>query len=259
MTTETSENVRILTRKLKSALRTHVKPALEQLNDARNGRSEEPLAMLDDLERLAISLDSAAMAFEQADQTVTRETNDDTLARRARDIERLELRTQLISLAQGVDSLYGRDTVVALRLSGGTPSRADALITYAQKFSLAVSKLETLPSPRVAWNTIDLTAAAATISAQAELLQTRVDTVDTDVRETEIARSTRDVALDHWQDEARFITTLCRAVLLRNHQPDLAARVVPSQRQVDRIDRSDTLDDDTPTGDTPASPQTDDT
>ena len=252
MTTETSENVRVLTRLLTTALETHIKPALTKINEARQAASLEALGLADDPERLAASLAAGAVRFYQADEEVTREVLEDGEARRARDVERLELRTQLISLSGGVESVYGRPTVEALRLSGTTPSPPDALITRARKFAVAVTDLETTPEPLVAWNTIDLATAAASITAQADALQRVIDGLANDTRETQQARSLRDVALDRWQDEARFVTALCRSILIRNDQPDLAAQVLPSQRDVDRVAQGElTVEDTEPTAPTP--------
>ncbi len=67
---------------------------------------------------------------------------------------------------------------------------------------------------------------------QAGALSQLLDLVAQEARETQAARSDRDAARGRWERELRFDIGIARAVLERNEQADLAARLLPSERQI---------------------------
>lgn len=69
-----------------------------------------------------------------------------------------------------------------------------------------------------------------------DALETRLGGVSQDQRETQKARSERNEARQRWHATARLAANLARSILEYAGQDALAEKVVPSRRQVDRVD-----------------------
>lgn len=242
MAGETLESVGKFNRVVVSALQIHVVPAARGLDGqwAGDGSAAGSLgSMAQAVEQVARSLESLGERLRAQDGELARELAESSAARKLKEEAQAEMYDGLSTLARGLENTYGAQVLVGLHLSGPTPVQADALVQRASDFLGAAQTMPPLPKPLKAWSVFSLDDARADIQASRDLLQGALGKLSNEERETESARSARRTLFDQWRAELRFAVALGRAVLRRAGQASLADKLLPTERQAERLDDQD--------------------
>jgi len=226
MPTQAIEDAKVRTRALKTALEEHALPLAKAIDAQRQGRQQPGLALEVAVVALIASLPASLTHYEATEGDVARELDEDGVLRTERDTTHAALRQALSQLATAVEAAWGRDVASRLKLTGRTPDRLEAVLTFASGFLGATSPLPVLPAPHHAWNVPDLAAARAEIAAIFTDLDRGISDVKTDTRQTELARTRRDEAEAAWRQETNVAAELAHAILRYAGRDDLASRIL---------------------------------
>ncbi len=243
---KTLHDAQILTRKVNTALAEHAIPASLALDVQRQLQEKPPYQKDAFLSRVGDSLKGSLITYSDAQELLQREEGEDGDARDERDETAEALRVSTSLTARSIETTFGRKVLIKMSLAGTVPSAADTLNTFVKAFINATSAEDFAPpapiNPHVAFN---FAAARAEIVAQHAALQAALTALTTEERQSQQARSDRDVALAAWRQELRFARDEARSILIRAGKDDLAARILPTDRQ---IDGAEPIEDDGPAG-----------
>ncbi len=235
MSSEAVENARKLTRQLSGAAITHAQPAAAKIDEEREAAGKKPLQLAAACEESEAELQACFSAYEGKEDVVVRESNEDNQARADRDKLSAKLRSKLSGLSQSVGYNYGTKIVERFKLSGATPDAPDRVLKMAQSL-LAATKdgFGPLPEPEQSWNAPNLKKAREDIAEKAPLLAGSLKLLVNETKQSQTARLERDKAAAVWHRTSRLSADLSRTVLRYAKQDELAKKVVPSSRHVDR-------------------------
>ena len=85
----------------------------------------------------------------------------------------------------------------------------------------------------------DLGLARDSIRAYRDAYKARLQDYVAEERETQSARSERGASFEAWRSEMRFAVAMGRAILRRAGKQGLAEQILPSERQVERLESSE--------------------
>lgn len=234
MSSQAIEDARTLTRAVVSALEKHVIPAADLINAGRQQAEQKTLSL-----QGALDIESLQGLFEVyagASEVLDREVGEDRDARGQRDEAALALRQTLSNLSRVVELIYGAEAAQTLNLQGKTPIGIRQLITKARGFVTRTETMPSLPDPSDPWIQPNLEEARAKIGELVSIVEEARSNTVGELRETQSARLVRNRAGDKWYKELRFHISMARAILAYADQEELAAKILPTERQIRRVE-----------------------
>jgi hypothetical protein len=193
---------------------------------------------------LGAGLDGIQKELERRDNLLVAELGEDTAASDAVVEKEAELRGSLVRARSGGEACFGTAALVALGLSEAVPPGIELLLRYAD---IAGGTIETARvEPIAADMTMDRPAVAANIRTQTAALRAAIDHDVFEERDTQSARSKRDVQAELWQRAYSGFADALAGLASAAGLSDIADRVRPTARRragiPEDIDVSDPID-----------------
>jgi hypothetical protein len=243
--------IQSITRNLNSALLTHLDAVARKA-----GELLFPTGVPPGLDMRAVCLgftgllQSSADEVADRDREVARERSEDDAARVKRDEAVGNARGGLFSVRDAASGAFGEGVLSSIGLSGRIPEQAEPLLTFTRNAATSLPALATRPfiKPFVQ---LDVFGAAAELTLLADLLAGALTDVARDMRETQMAQSQRNEAVDRWRQNYSMVANLIEGLLRAAGFHHVADRVRPTRRRrAGETEPEDTLE--PPIGDAPA-------
>ncbi len=229
----THQRARVLTQRVNAALLTHAVSAAQKLDKERETAGREIYGFEVPLTRVAQTIQERFDAYSATQHELQNEQLEDSQAQKHRNDLRDQLRARVSQLSRAMELVHGRETVQELALAGSTPTTPDNLLTFAQNFLNATSDENfALPQPSSTLVTLDFNAARGQIETLSKELAVALGGLIQEGKETQQARNQRNETYNAWLKELRFGRDQARSVLRHASQDALAARILPTDRQL---------------------------
>jgi hypothetical protein len=180
----------------------------------------------------------------ERDDAYQAELSDDAGPRFERDemVERLQRR--LVQVRDAINGVYGPVAARRLGFADRTPRDPEAVVRLARHVVGAIPEVR-LDKPLFPGASIDLTAMVQQLTADADDLQRHLEEVAREVREAQVAKASRDQAMEKHDANFSQVANLMMALLRLAGQPELADRFRPSQRTPGQMESDETPPTDT--------------
>jgi hypothetical protein len=224
-------SIQSITRHINWALRAHLDPVVQKAGEILFPGGVPPgvdmraicLSFIDVLQR---SADGVA----HQDREVARERSEDDAARAKRDQAAGNARAGLFAVRDAASSAFGADILSTIGLSGRIPDQTEALLTFLRNVATSLPALATRQHAN-AFVQLDVVAAAAELTLLADLLASALADVARDMRETQMAQSQRNEAVDRWRQNYSMVANLIEGLLRAAGFHHVADRVRPTRRR----------------------------
>jgi hypothetical protein len=244
-------SIQSITRNLNWALRAHLDAVVQKAGEILFPGGVPPgvdmravcLGFVDLLQR-----DANEVAHR--DRDVARERSEDDIAREKRDEAAGNARGGLFAVRDAASSAFGEGVLSSIGLSGRIPDKAEPLLTFTRNVVTSLPALATRQQAK-AFVQLDVVAAGAELTLLADLLENALTDVARDMRETQMAQSQRNEAVDRWRQNYSMVANLIEGLLRAAGFHHVADRVRPTRRRrAGETEPEDTLE--PPIGDAPA-------
>lgn len=188
-------------------------------------------------------LEATSAVLVKADDAHEKELGDDAEPRARRDAAASALYALATELRDQIASVLGDAALVALGVTGATPSDPAQLASWtASLVSGLRSKAVTLPAPKRRTAKIDREAMAEELEVSFKPLAVALRDVTRERREAEATQAAKNAAME--SHDAAFAQTagVCTALFRAAKMDHLADRVRPSRRRPGRTEESDPVD-----------------
>jgi hypothetical protein len=243
--------IQSITRNLNSAMLTHIDAVARKAGELLFPRGVPP-----GLDMRAVCLGFTGLLQTSADEVadrdrdVARERSEDDVARANRDDAVGNTRGGLFAVRDAASGAFGESVLSSIGLNGRIPEQAEPLLTFTRNVATSLPALAGRPfiKPFVQ---LDVTGAAAELTLLADLLGGALNDVARDMRETQMAQSQRNEAVDRWRQNYSMVANLIEGLLRAAGFHHVADRVRPTRRRrAGETEPEDTLE--PPVGDAPA-------
>ena len=242
MSSQLLKKARTIHNSVLTACEKHLPEASSLLDRDREAHGLPPLRLQEGMAQ-GKALAFYFATFEASEEALERETLEDSDIRKRRDSTSEALYVSMVKLGSLVLTSYERSVAERLRVTGTTPRTHKSLLAYAQGFLNATSTLPDLPPLTDTWSSLDLPAARAHVASLVDGLKRQQLEVDREVRESQYARHQRNLAQENWYKELDLTIAVLRMALRAANQPELADRLLPTERQIRQLEPA--LDEDT--------------
>lgn len=224
-------SIQSITRTLTWALGAHLDPVVQKASEILFPGGVPPgvdmravcLSFIDVLQR---SADNVA----HRDRDVARERSEDDAARAKRDLATGGARAGLFAVRDAASSAYGPEILSIIGLSGRIPDQSEALLTFARNVATTLPAVATRPRTN-AYVQLDVVAAAAELTLLSNILSNALTDVARDMRETQMAQSQRNEAVDQWRQNYSMVANMIEGLLRAAGFHHVADRVRPTRRR----------------------------
>lgn len=221
---------RTVTRSIDKHARTVAEGASPMLYLEAEASPAKTQALESHLRVLGRALARTTDALRLADLALAGELADDQAPRSDRDAEEAALRAVLMRARNGVRASYGDDALTRVGLAAAFPDTPDSLVLYAQNAARLLADGEAGDALDDAFG-LDTQKVARSITNAADRLAHALESVETERREEEEARSARDSALARWQRTYSAVATAFSAMARLADESEIAERVRPTARR----------------------------
>jgi hypothetical protein len=224
-------SIQSITRHINWALRAHLDPVVQKAGELLFPQGVPPgvdmhAICLSFIEVLQRSADDVA----HRDRDVARERAEDDDARARRDQAAGNARGGLFVVRDAASSAFGADVLSSIGLSGRIPDQVEALLTFTRNVATNLPALATRQQANT-FVQLDVTGAAAELTLLADLLASALSDVARDLRETQMAQSQRNEAVDRWRQNYSMVANLIEGLLRAAGFHHVADRVRPTRRR----------------------------
>jgi hypothetical protein len=224
-------SIQSITRTLTWALRAHLDEVADKGAEILFPHGVPPgvdmrVVCLGFVEVLQRSADDVA----QRDRDVARKRVEDVQARELRDQVARDLRAGVFVIRDGVSSAFGPNSLSITGLSGRIPDQAESLLTFARNVAEKLPALAARPRTKQ-FVQLDLTAAAAEVTTAADGVSGALTGVARNLRETQMAQSLRNQAMERWRLHYSMVANLIEGLLRMAGFHHMADRVRPTRRR----------------------------
>ncbi|HWN71372.1 MAG TPA: hypothetical protein VNM90_27225 [Haliangium sp.] len=246
-------SIQSITRTLTWALRAHLDAVAEKAVEVLFPGGAPPgvdmrAVCLGFVETLQRSADDVA----QRDRNVARKRIADEEARERRDQAVGDLRAAVFVIRDAVSSVFGAGALRAAGLNGRIPDQAEPLLTYARNAAEKLPALAAKPRTK-GFVQLDLAAAAAELHGLADVVSAALADVARNTRETQMAQSLRNHAVERWRLHYSMSASLFEGLLRLAGFDHVADRVRPTRRRrAGETEPEDSQETQPPAGDAPA-------
>jgi hypothetical protein len=174
-------------------------------------------------------LSGACAAMITADEADIQEGLDDAEPIRRRDQEAQALYEKVLALRR-TTSILGEITTKALGISGEIPRDPLTLSRLVSDISNAAHKINP-PEPLIEGVSLDLKTAAASLNVTSAKLDAAIADVARELREGQQALSTKNAAIQHYDNIFAAIVPILENLYRLAGKPDLANKIHPSSRR----------------------------
>jgi hypothetical protein len=186
------------------------------------------------------------------DRDVARERSEDDDARATRDLRAEDVRASLFAIRDAASSAFGADVLSSIGLSGRIPEHPEPLLTYARNTAAIIPSLAARPRAN-AFVQLDVAVAAGELDQVCGSLSDALIGVARDMRETQMAQSQRNEAVDRWRQNYSMVANLIEGLLRAAGFHHVADRVRPTRRRrAGETEPEDTLEPGAPVPGLPA-------
>lgn len=188
----------------------------------------------------------------ERDDVYQAELSDDAEPRFERDEMVEQLQRKLVQTRDAIGGVYGPVMVRRLGFTDRTPRDPEAVVRLARHVVGAIPEAR-FDRPLFPGASVDLTAMGQVLTAGADQLQRHLEDVAREVREAQVAKASRDQAMEKHDANFSQVANLMVALLRLAGQPELADRFRPSQRSPGQMETEETPPTDTGGSTPPAS------
>jgi hypothetical protein len=243
--------IQSITRNINSALLAHLDPVAQKAGELLFPAGVPPGI---DMRVVCLGftglLQTSADGVAHCDREVARERSEDDDARAKRDQAAGNARGGLFSVRDAASSAFGADILSTIGLSGRIPEQSEALLTFTRNVATTLPALATRPSAN-SFVQLDVVVAAAELTLLSDVLASALTGVARDMRETQMAQSQRNEAVERWRQNYSMVANLIEGLLRAAGFHHVADRVRPTRRRrAGETEPEDTLE--PPIGDAPA-------
>jgi hypothetical protein len=156
---------------------------------------------------------------------------DDAAPRTGRDESGANVRARLIGLRDTLTGLYGPAILAEYGLNAETPTAPDLLLQRAASVEKLLRKRPIIETPRQPGVTLDLTALANAVKADAGRLQEKLGDVEREEREAQLTLTVKQEATAKWSTAYQGVADTITGLYEIAGRADLADRVRPTARR----------------------------
>lgn len=189
-------------------------------------------------------LRSSGNVLVERDDVYQAELSDDAAPRSERDSMVEQLQRKLVQTRDAINGVYGPVAVRRLGYTDRTPRDPEAVVRLARQVVAAIPEMR-LERPLFSGASVDLTAMGQELTEGADQLQRHLEDVAREVREAQVAKASRDQAMERHDANFSQVANLMVALLRLAGQPELAERFRPSTRSPGQMESDETPPTDT--------------